>query len=127
MSYPCHYTNLCPHKPHKHAHTHTHTHTHTHKTIILIIHTIYIKIYACIFVILFISVSISESCSLAERVKGSARQKKKYLFLKKVFTFTQSFRHFYPERLTNEENRSNQTNKRATTCAEVSVSLMQYM
>ncbi len=28
MSYPCHYTNLCPHKPHKHAHTHTHTHTH---------------------------------------------------------------------------------------------------
>jgi len=29
MSYPCHYTNLCPHKPHKHAHTHTHTHTHT--------------------------------------------------------------------------------------------------
>ncbi len=32
MSYPCHYTNLCPHKPHKHAHTHTHTHTHTHHT-----------------------------------------------------------------------------------------------
>ncbi len=32
MSYPCHYTNLCPHKPHKHAHTHTHTHTHTHNT-----------------------------------------------------------------------------------------------
>ncbi len=30
MSYPCHYTNLCPHKPHKHAHTHTHTHMHTH-------------------------------------------------------------------------------------------------
>ncbi len=34
MLYPCHYTNLCPHKPHKHAHTHTHTavntHTHTH-------------------------------------------------------------------------------------------------
>ncbi len=30
MSYPCHYTHLCPHKPHKHAHTHTHTHTHTH-------------------------------------------------------------------------------------------------
>ncbi len=29
MSYPCHYTNLCPHKPHKHAQTHTHTHTHT--------------------------------------------------------------------------------------------------
>ncbi len=29
MSYPCHYTNLCPHKPHKHAHTHTHTHTHS--------------------------------------------------------------------------------------------------
>ncbi len=28
MSYPCHYTHLCPHKPHKHAHTHTHTHTH---------------------------------------------------------------------------------------------------
>ncbi len=27
MSYPCHYTNLCPHKPHKHAPTHTHTHT----------------------------------------------------------------------------------------------------
>ncbi len=30
MLYPCHYTNLCPHKPHKHAHTHTHTHTHSH-------------------------------------------------------------------------------------------------
>ncbi len=36
MSYPCHYTNLCPHKPHKRAHTHartharTHAHTHTH-------------------------------------------------------------------------------------------------
>ncbi len=34
LSYPCHYTNLCPHKPHKPAHTHTHTHTlslsHTH-------------------------------------------------------------------------------------------------
>ncbi len=29
MSYQCHYTNLCPHKPHKHARTHTHTHTHT--------------------------------------------------------------------------------------------------
>ncbi len=27
MSYPCHYTNLCPHKPHKHAPPHTHTHT----------------------------------------------------------------------------------------------------
>ncbi len=25
MLYPCHYTNLCPHKPHKHAHTHTHS------------------------------------------------------------------------------------------------------
>ncbi len=32
MSYLCHYTNLCPHKPHKHAHAHTHTHTHTHTT-----------------------------------------------------------------------------------------------
>ncbi len=32
MSYPCHYTNLCPHKPHKHAHTHTHT-THTHTVV----------------------------------------------------------------------------------------------
>ncbi len=29
LSYPCHYTNLCPRKPHKPAHTHTHTHTHT--------------------------------------------------------------------------------------------------
>ncbi len=29
MSYPCHYTNLCAHKPYKHA-THTHAHTHTH-------------------------------------------------------------------------------------------------
>ncbi len=28
MSYPCHYTNLCPHKPHKHAHTHTRARTH---------------------------------------------------------------------------------------------------
>ncbi len=27
MSYPCHNTHLCPHKPHKHARTHTHTHT----------------------------------------------------------------------------------------------------
>ncbi len=32
VSYLCHYTNLCPHKPHKHAHTHTHTHTHTTHT-----------------------------------------------------------------------------------------------
>ncbi len=35
MSYPCHYTNLCPHKPHHTPHTHTphtHTHTHTHTT-----------------------------------------------------------------------------------------------
>ncbi len=31
MSYPCHYTNLCPHKPHKHAHTHTHTNKQIHK------------------------------------------------------------------------------------------------
>ncbi len=30
MLYPCHYTNLCPHKPHKHAHTHTHAHAHAH-------------------------------------------------------------------------------------------------
>ncbi len=31
VSYPCHYTHLCPHKPHTHTHTHTpHTHTHTH-------------------------------------------------------------------------------------------------
>ncbi len=28
MSYPCHYTNLCPHKPYRHAHTHTHSHIH---------------------------------------------------------------------------------------------------
>ncbi len=33
MSYPCHYTNLCPNKPHKHAHTHTHTHTNTGYTV----------------------------------------------------------------------------------------------
>ncbi len=30
VSYPCHYTNLCPHKLHKHAHTHTHARTHAH-------------------------------------------------------------------------------------------------
>ncbi len=34
MSYPCHYTNLCPHVTNTHTHTHTHTHTctraHTH-------------------------------------------------------------------------------------------------
>ncbi len=35
MSYPCHYTNLCPHKPHKHAHTHTHTHTHKTSPLLL--------------------------------------------------------------------------------------------
>ncbi len=35
MSYPCHYTNLCPHKPHKHAQTHTHTqNTHTHTVVL---------------------------------------------------------------------------------------------
>ncbi len=43
MSYLCHYTNLCPHKPHKHAHTHTthhttHTHTHTHTLLVMILH-----------------------------------------------------------------------------------------
>ncbi len=26
MSYLCHYTNLCPHKPNKHTRTHAHTH-----------------------------------------------------------------------------------------------------
>ncbi len=26
VSYPCHYTNLCPHMSQKCAHTHTHTH-----------------------------------------------------------------------------------------------------
>ncbi len=31
MSYPCNYTNLCPHKPHKHAHRQTDTQTHTHR------------------------------------------------------------------------------------------------
>ncbi len=30
MSYPCHYTNSCPRKPHKHMHAHTHARTHTH-------------------------------------------------------------------------------------------------
>ncbi len=36
MSYLCHYTNLCPHKPHKpHKHAHTHTHTHTYIPLIL--------------------------------------------------------------------------------------------
>ncbi len=30
VTYLCHYTNLCPHKPHKHAHTHAHTATTTH-------------------------------------------------------------------------------------------------
>ncbi len=30
MSYPCHYTNLCPHKPHKHAQTYIHTYIHTY-------------------------------------------------------------------------------------------------
>ncbi len=32
LSYPCYYTNLCPHKPLNRPHTppHTHTHTHTH-------------------------------------------------------------------------------------------------
>ncbi len=30
ISYPCHYTNLCPHISQERAHTHTHTHTHTH-------------------------------------------------------------------------------------------------
>ncbi len=34
MSYPCHYTNLCPHKPHKHAHTHTQWSTVQKKTIL---------------------------------------------------------------------------------------------
>ncbi len=29
VSYLCHYTNVWPHKLHKHIHTHTHTHTHT--------------------------------------------------------------------------------------------------
>ncbi len=42
MSYPCNYTNLCPHKPHNmNMHT-THTHTHTHIYIYIYIY-IYIK------------------------------------------------------------------------------------
>ncbi len=40
MSYPCHYTNLCPHKPHKHAHvSHTHTSSHTHRSHTRLSHT----------------------------------------------------------------------------------------
>ncbi len=36
VSYPCHYTNLCPHKPHKHACTHTYKHAHTlHQTVFI--------------------------------------------------------------------------------------------
>ncbi len=35
MLYPCHYTNLCPHKPHKHAHTHTHTHRHRESSVVI--------------------------------------------------------------------------------------------
>ncbi len=35
LSYPCYYTNLCPHKPHKPTHTHTHAHTHIIKGIVL--------------------------------------------------------------------------------------------
>ncbi len=50
---PCHYTNLCPHKPHKHAHTHTHTHTHTQithqpKLIFHSLEILYIYIHTCI-------------------------------------------------------------------------------
>ncbi len=43
LSYPCHYTNLCPHKPHKPAHTHTLTHSlsliHTHTLTLSHTHT----------------------------------------------------------------------------------------
>ncbi len=43
MLYPCHYTNLCPHKPHKHAqaymHTDRQTHTHTHTQTETLTHT----------------------------------------------------------------------------------------
>ncbi len=50
MSYPCHYTNLCPHKPHKHAHTHTHTHTTVQKfgdRFIDWLFFVYILIFVC--------------------------------------------------------------------------------
>ncbi len=47
MSYPCHYTNLCPHKPHKHAHTYTHTHTHTHTHTPTYLHTSISKSSKC--------------------------------------------------------------------------------
>ncbi len=40
---PCHYTNLCPHKPHKHAHTHTH---------------IYMCVCLCIYIYIYIYIYI---------------------------------------------------------------------
>ncbi len=73
MSYPCHFTNLCPHKPHKHTdrHRHTHTetdrqtdtrrHTHTHTNIVL--NSDLFSLYSLYIIILKYSKSIrSLSC-----------------------------------------------------------------
>ncbi len=77
MSYPCHYTNLCTHKPHKHAPP---PHTHTKKRISWDIffqictcqtctHIIVCIIY-CVFAILYLAnlyiiILLSVSCPVA--------------------------------------------------------------
>ncbi len=68
VSYPCHYTNLCPHKPHKHAHTHTHTYTvyPSHIYIVnmyslLICNCLYINIYIYIYIYILMFKSLLQS------------------------------------------------------------------
>ncbi len=57
MSYLCHYTNVCPHKPHKHAHTHTHTHTHTSLSILLKCRFIVFQKYQFTFTNIYFSIN----------------------------------------------------------------------
>ncbi len=62
MSYPCHYTNLCLHKPHKHAHTHTHTRTHTH-TLVFMVYSIGRYFFLSVFKVLLLNISKTYSDS----------------------------------------------------------------
>ncbi len=80
MSYPCHYTNLCPHKPHKHAHTHTHTHTQS----LLLIEARFIWLKT---VILWNIITIQNTCFLFQ------------IYIVKLHLFLWSklnFQHHYP-------------------------------
>ncbi len=62
MSYPCHYTNLCPHKPHKHAHTHTHIqYIQATYTSLICIHYLFVIVYIYIYIYILMFKSLLQS------------------------------------------------------------------